>query len=122
MDDKAAAIAHVGRGVGRGCRTGDPAKGASPQGGGAAPVVGDGEAELREALQKWRKVRGNSPRVDGVDCAPGCLHGMMLQSRVEDMADDLQDIKAELQWIRRLIVAAIVTAGVGTLLRMAGFE
>ncbi len=81
-----------------------------------------GEAELREALRKWRKVRGNSPKVEGVDAAPGCLHGMMLQGRVEDMADDLLDIKAELQWIRRLIVAAIVTAGIGTLLRLAGFQ
>ncbi len=81
-----------------------------------------GEAELREALRKWRKVRGNSPSVDGVDAAPGCLHGMLLQSRVENMADDLQDIKDELQWIRRLIVVAIVTAGIGTLLRLAGFQ
>ncbi len=81
-----------------------------------------GEEELRDALRMWRKVRGNSPLVQGVDAAPGCLHGMMLQGKVESMADDLQDIKAELQWIRRLIVAAIVTAGIGTLLRLAGFQ
>jgi hypothetical protein len=84
--------------------------------------VGDGEEELRRALARWRRVRAEAPRFEGVDAAPGCLHGMLLQSRFEDMTDDLQDIKAELAWVRRLIVVAIITAGLGTLLRLAGLQ
>lgn len=79
-----------------------------------------GEAALREAIRKWRG-RGNR-KVDGVDVTPACLHGVIVQDGLDEVRGDLEDIKAELQWIRKLIVATIVTAGIGTLLRMAGLQ
>ena len=79
-----------------------------------------GEAALREAMRKWR--RRENRKVDGVDVTPACLHGVIVQDGLDEVRGDLEDIKAELQWIRKLIVAAIVTAGIGTLLRMAGLQ
>jgi hypothetical protein len=81
--------------------------------------VGPGEQALREALRAW----GNREKrvVQGVDVSPACPHGLVVENQILDLREDLDDIKAELEWIRKLIVAAIVTAGVGTLLRLAGF-
>jgi hypothetical protein len=82
--------------------------------------AGSGEAALRDAIRKWR--RRENRKVDGVDVTPACLHGVIVQDGLDDVRADLEDIKAELAWIRKLIVAAIVTAGFGTLLRMGGLQ
>jgi hypothetical protein len=86
---------------------------------GRSLVLGKGEQALREALRAWGKRERRV--IDGVDVAPACAHGLIVENKIADLRDDLDDIKTELEWIRKLIVAAIVTAGVGTLLKMAGF-
>jgi hypothetical protein len=83
-------------------------------------VTGSGEAELRAALRDWRELRKKRLKVGGVDVLPACLHGVILQNQVNDVAGDLEDIKNELAWIRRVIVAAVVAAAFGTLMRAGG--
>jgi hypothetical protein len=84
--------------------------------------MGRGEAELREAIRRWREWKGQRSRVDGVNSAPACLYGLLVQDALDDVQADLLDVNAELVWVRKLIVAAIVTAAVGTLLRLAGLQ
>jgi hypothetical protein len=84
------------------------------------PVTSGGEERLREALRRYRSLRARRPEVDGVDQAPGCVYGLVTRDLVDDVWGDLEDIKAEIAWIRRVIVAAIVSAAVGTVLRLAG--
>ena len=91
-------------------------------GAGVQGCVGDnGEQALREAIRKWRGLRGEAGKVDGVEISPKCVFGMMTRDMADDLAGEIEDIKAELAWMRRVIIAAIVTAAVGTLLRLAGF-
>ena len=77
-----------------------------------------GEAALRDALRLWRQLRPR--RVGGVDTTPQCLHGVIVQNGLDELRGDLEDIKKELAWIRRVIVAAVVSAAIGTLLRLGG--
>ena len=79
-----------------------------------------GEEELRAALRKYRELRGRRLRISGVDATPACLHGVIVQNQVDDVAATMEDIKRELAWIRRVIVTAVVGAAFGTLLRMGG--
>ena len=83
------------------------------------PLTG-GEAELREAIRRYRSLRAQRREVDGVDQAPGCVYGLVTRDLIDDVRGDLEDIKAEIAWIRRVIVAAIASAAVGTVLRLAG--
>jgi hypothetical protein len=83
-------------------------------------VTGRGERELREALRRWRVTRRPGPAGDG-DASPGCVYGLMTRDAIEDLAQELEDVKAELKWVRATIVAAICTAAVGTLARLAGW-
>ena len=83
---------------------------------------GPGEQELREALRRWRQQRQRREKLDGVDTTPACLHGLVVQDALDDLRGDLEDIKAELAWIRRVIVAAIVTGALGALLRLGGLQ
>ena len=87
---------------------------------GEAQSRGVGEQVLREALRAWGKREKRV--IDGVDVAPACAHGLVVSNQVSDLHEELEDIKRELEWIRKLIVTAIATAGIGTLLRMGGFQ
>lgn len=85
--------------------------------------MGAGEAQLREAIRKWRELKaGPKVDVDGVDVSPKCVFGMVTRDVVDDLAGEIEDVKAELAWIRRIIVVTIVTAAVGTLLRLGGLQ
>jgi hypothetical protein len=44
----------------------------------------------------------------------------MTRDAIEDLSSDLEDVKTELKWVRATIIAAILTAAVGTLARMWG--
>ena len=65
-----------------------------------------GETSLREAIRRYRVAQVQKRMVDGVSLAPACAWGMVLQDRLHNMAADLEDIRAELQWIRRIILAS----------------
>ena len=90
--------------------------------GGTQSRHASGEAALRQAIRRWRSLRAESRCVDGVDVAPRCVHGTLVQQAVDDLRGDLQEVRKELEWVRRVIVAAIVTAGIGTLLRLGGLS
>lgn len=62
----------------------------------------------------------NGRRVEGEDTSPGCVFGVITRDATDDLILDVQDLKAEVKWVRMTIVAAIVTATVGTLARMMG--
>jgi hypothetical protein len=66
------------------------------------------------------KLAGRAGRVEGEDISPGCVYGMMTRDAISDIEIDLQEVKSELRWVRATILAAIVTAAVGTLARLAG--
>jgi len=83
---------------------------------------GAGEQELRAALRRWRTQRQQPRAVAGVDTTPACLHGVVVQQGLEALRGDLEDIKAELAWIRRVVVAGMVTAALGMLMRWAGMQ
>lgn len=80
---------------------------------------GSGERELREALRRWRAVKRLAARDS--EAAPGCVYGLMTRDAMDDLAADVEDVKAELRWVRTTIIAAIVTAAVGTVIRLAGW-
>jgi hypothetical protein len=44
----------------------------------------------------------------------------MVQTGLDDVRGDLEDVKTELAWVRKVIVVAIVTAAIATLLRLGG--
>jgi hypothetical protein len=79
-----------------------------------------GDRQLRDALHRWRGMR-LSQRGGEADTAPGCVYGLMTRDAIEDVAAELEDVKAELRWVRVTILAAIITAAVGTLVRLAGW-
>jgi len=79
-----------------------------------------GDEQLREALRRWRGMR-MSARGGEADASPGCVYGLMTRDALSDIESDLQDVKAELKWIRTTIVATIVTAAIGTVIRLAGW-
>jgi hypothetical protein len=79
-----------------------------------------GEAQLREALRRWRGMRMVGRGIEGEDVSPGCVYGLMTRDAITDLELDLSEVKAELKWVRVTILAAIVTAAIGTLMRMWG--
>lgn len=80
-----------------------------------------GERELRGAIRRWRRVRRGSREVEGVNDAPACVYGMVVGEKVDNILADIEDVKAEITWIRRVIVTAVAGAAVATLLRFAGW-
>lgn len=85
------------------------------------PLPTSGEQQLREAIRRWRRVRQGSVEVEGVNDAPACVFGMMTREMMDSLAGDVEDIKSEIQWIRRVIVTAVVGAAVATVLRFMGW-
>lgn len=83
---------------------------------------GAGERQLRAALRTWQAQRKRQRKIEGVDTTPACLHGVVVQEALDALRGDLEDIKTELAWIRRVIVAGIVTAALGALLRLGGLQ
>jgi len=84
-------------------------------------VSGMGEAELRAAIRRWRKRQVTGMGVEGFNDAPACVFGMMTRELLDSLSGDMDDIKSEIRWIRRVIVTAVVGAAVATLLRMLGW-
>ena len=78
-----------------------------------------GEERLRAAIRRFAPRA--DPREEPVDDRPGCTYGLLTRDAVDDLRADIEDVKREMEWIRRVIVVAIVSAGIGTLLRMAGW-
>jgi hypothetical protein len=46
---------------------------------------------------------------------------MMTREGVDRLAGDIEDIKGEIRWIRRVIVTTVVSAALGTVLRLVGW-
>ena len=81
---------------------------------------GSGEEALRGALRRWRDWREEGEKVDGVALAPRCVHGVLVKDAVDDLREEMARVRAEPEWVRRVIVAGIVSAALSTLLRWAG--
>jgi hypothetical protein len=79
-----------------------------------------GEEALRGALRRWRDWREEGQTVDGVALAPRCVHGVLVKDAVDDLREEMARVRGELEWVRRVIVAGIVSAALTTLLRWAG--
>jgi len=74
---------------------------------------------LRRLIEARQRDEGESSRGNGAE--PGCTFGLLVRDELDDQRAALQDLKKELEWIRTVIVVAIVSAGIGTLLRLAGW-
>jgi len=83
--------------------------------------LGTGEEELRGALRRFRRRQAAVVTVEGANDAPACVFGMLTREMLDGVSGDLEDIKSEIQWIRRVIVTAVVGAAVATILRMMGW-
>ena len=94
---------------------------AQGEGGKAMSRHASGEAALRQAIRRWRSLSAEPRCVDGVDVAPQCVHGALVQQALENLRGDLQGVRQELEWVRRVIIAAIATAAVETVLRVVGW-
>jgi chaperonin cofactor prefoldin len=44
----------------------------------------------------------------------------MVETNISTMAQDIKDIKNTLQWLNRLVLGAIITAGIGLILVSGG--
>ena len=81
------------------------------------------DERLRRALRRLieaRQSREAEPR-RGNGAEPGCTFGLLARDELDDQRQAINDLKKELEWIRTVIVVAIVSAGIGTLLRLAGW-
>ncbi|HOU23934.1 MAG: hypothetical protein BWY10_00812 [Chloroflexi bacterium ADurb.Bin180] len=81
------------------------------------------DEHLRQAVRRWsecrQRARQEPPSVEGAE--PGCTFGLLVRDELDDQKAAIEDLKKELEWIRTVIVVAIVSAGIGTLLRLAGW-
>lgn len=80
-----------------------------------------GEEALRAEIRRWRKVVNGGRSVLGTNDAPACVFGMLTREMLDGLAGDVEDIKSEIQWIRRVIVTAVAGAAVATILRFMGW-
>jgi len=85
------------------------------------PAPSSGEEQLRAAIRRWAGLRAESRRVAGVDQSPGCVYGLLTRETLQGLAQELEQIRDELTWIRRLIVGAVAAALVGTVIKWVGW-
>jgi len=81
------------------------------------------DEHLRQAVRRWieSRQRREEETAPAEGAAPGCTFGLLVRDELDDQRAAIQDLKKELEWIRTVIVVAIVSAGIGTLLRLAGW-
>jgi hypothetical protein len=87
-------------------------------------VSAAGDQQLREALRRWRSARGARPRggeAGPVVFEPACTAGVLNRDAIEDLAQEVEDLRDEVRWVRTTIIATIVTAAVGTVIKLAGW-
>ncbi|HLI50299.1 MAG TPA: hypothetical protein VKU87_00800 [Thermomicrobiaceae bacterium] len=77
-------------------------------------------AALRALLQSRRKhEQPDQPgqTVQPLDLRPGCVYGVVTRERVDDLTNELREIKARLNYLFSLVAGAII---VDILLRISG--
>ena len=85
------------------------------------PLPTSGEQQLRRAIGRWRVLREGSRAVEGTNDAPACVFGMLTGESLDNLIGDVEEIRSEIAWIRRVIVTAVVGAAVATILRFMGW-
>jgi len=85
------------------------------------PLPISGEKQLRASIRRWRKTVNDGHTVGGASDAPACVFGMLTRESLDNLAGNVEDIKSEIQWIRRVIVTAVAGAAVATILRFMGW-
>ena len=86
-----------------------------------AEAVGSGEAALRDALRKWRRIRAAGRSGDPDAAVPGCVFGVVVGDRLDSIAGDVEEIRKEIAWVRNVIVGAVAAAAIATVLRFMGW-
>jgi hypothetical protein len=81
------------------------------------------DERLRQALRRLIEARRrrDEERAPVEGALPGCTFGLLVRDELDDQRAAIDDLKKELEWMRRVILVAIVSAGIGTLLRLAGW-
>ena len=75
-----------------------------------------GDDRLREAIRLYRRER---PPEGGV--APACGYGQLVGDRLDNLAADVEDVRNEVRWVRRVILTGVVGGAFATLARMLGW-
>lgn len=78
-----------------------------------------GEKALREALRELglsRQRHGGVVRRSS-DEGPGCAYGYIVEERLTDIAGDVEALRAEVMWMRRVVLTGVVSGALAALLR-----
>jgi hypothetical protein len=66
---------------------------------------GEGAERLKEVLRRYRKTRARGMTVDE---RPGCVYGMLTREQLEDLAEDIKQLKVTLNRIYVSVVLLLV--------------
>jgi hypothetical protein len=78
---------------------------------------GEGVRRLREALRRYRDTRAKGIRVDE---RPGCVYGMLTREQLDDLRDDVKQMKATLDRIYVSVLLMLAGLVLNVLLERLG--
>ena len=63
-----------------------------------------GQNELKQAIRRFEAAR----RGKEVDQRPGCVYGLLTREDMYDLRDSLEEMKGEIRWLRRWLMATFL--------------
>ena len=78
---------------------------------------GEGVQRLKEVLQRYRSTRAKGVAVDE---RPGCVYGMLTREQVDNVVQEIEDVKATLNKIYVSLLLMLVGLVVNVLLDKLG--
>jgi len=78
---------------------------------------GEGVERLREALRRYRNTRAKGVAVDE---RPGCVYGMLTREQLENLAEDIEQLKVTLNRIYVSVLLMLVGLVLNVLLERLG--
>jgi hypothetical protein len=78
-----------------------------------------GEERLRRAVGRFRAAH-QAKRGGEVDQRPGCVYGLLTREDVDDLRDSLGDVKDEIKWLRRWLMATFLAVVAEAVLSQLG--
>jgi hypothetical protein len=78
---------------------------------------GEGVQRLREALRRYRNTRAKGVRVDE---RPGCVYGMLTREQLDDLGEDVRQMRATLERIYVSVLLMLAGLVLNVLLERLG--
>ncbi len=66
-----------------------------------------GQKKLKGAVGRFGTARRGKRR-GKVDQQPGCVYGLLTREDVDDLRDSLEEMKDEIKWLRRWLMATFL--------------